>query len=108
MIARCPLCKRRESLSADGKLTAHYSSAWGLHRCDGTGKTPAEIAIAQAEREVSLVREREQVFQRRIDDARAEIARAESELAALPAAIKKAEKKLASLRKKLAAKGGAQ
>jgi septal ring factor EnvC (AmiA/AmiB activator) len=107
MIARCPLCERRVFLSDGGELSRHYPSTWAVAFCEGSNKTPDEIAIELADGHVAAVRNRETSLNERIERAKADLARAESELAALPAEIKKAEKKLATLRKKLAAKGGA-
>lgn len=105
---RCPECSRKVAVDDSDKMERHCRGSWSFNDCYGSHKTRGDILLEREQRALDVVRSRERILQRRIDDAKADIARAESELAALPAAIKKAEKKLAALRKKLAAKGGAQ
>jgi hypothetical protein len=105
--ARCPLCKRTELLGVDGRFGTHYTSPWADNPCEGSRMSPVAIEIERAERDVGRAREAETRIRKRIEDAKATIEVAEAELAAQPAVIAKAERKLEALRTKLA-KDGAQ
>lgn len=102
---RCPECKRSVRVAADGRMQRHYRNGWSVWACDGSDRTRSEILIAREQQAVDSVRNRERLLRGKIDDARKVIAEAEAALAALPAEISKAERKLEALRKKFAKAG---
>lgn len=102
MKVRCPHC--RSDVNAPRDVIAEHKRAkfYGVNvRCEGSGLDALPVAIADAERVIGDSRCRVEAYREEIRDLEEWISKNNAEIA-------KAEKKLAALRKKLAAKGGAQ